>query len=800
MKIKRAISQSSFILRGAGDVDNRLRSNLVSFDSEGTGLIPYGPPSYWGYHPARPFAFSFCDEDGHTAWIRWRVDPITRRVIPGPKHEQEALRYFLANPKYIKIGHHIAYDLRLAKEAGFPYAGEVHDTMIMAHVVTAGDLLTYALKPVCKQLLNFPDDDEKRLEDAVKIARIEARAKGYLIAGGKKEVERGERVVFAGSKPVKADYWLVPSPTAVTDTPHDLVRDYGVGDAERAMLLFLFLWQEIESDKRLRLTYEREMAAFYAIRRMERRGTRVYPSHTKHLIDWYHQDMKRQQKIADANGGWLPNKKGEMVRMNYNSHVQLKKKFGDERGYKGILVERKRTNKDTGEEYKEEGESWGKDVLAILGSVDEETGEPKDKLAKALLEWRAGRQTISSFLNIYGKFWYPENLMEDVWVLHPNYNQTGAVTGRMTCSDPNLQQVASATTGLRKSDIPQRPRECFGPRPGCVWYLPDYSQIEVWLFAFMSGEEEMQRLLLSGYDFHQGVADRSFVKKPDYQVRKKYYRKLAKLIMFGKLYGGGVGSAEKPGRMTKLLQMPFEEAKAFIDSFEEQFASVKLYMKNLVRDAKHAGEAWNLFCRKYILDEEWAYKVTNYMIQGTAADVLKMAILRLDWFLQTRWPHPQLGILNSIHDEKMIEVPYELHSKRLMREIAWVMQMDSTHCGIPVPLPVGMKMTYPLYSVRERRWVQRWSDTVDVPIRPQYVIDHWRREGIPLLVPEHEPDDKKKNEETKEKFAAMLGGVPYLPEEESYFADLAAHMATCPHNQYVPSLELLDSTRGELIA
>lgn len=702
------------------------------------------------------------------------------------------MRYFLANPKYIKIGHHIAYDLRLANEAGFPYAGEVHDTMIMAHVVTAGDLLTYALKPVCKQLLNFPDDDEKRLEDAVKLARIEARAKGYLIAGGKKEVERGERVVFAGSKPVKADYWLVPYPAAITDTSGDLVRDYGIGDAERAMLLFLFLWREIEADKRLRLTYEREMAAFYAIRRMERRGTRVYPSQTKYLIDWYHQDMKRQQKIADANGGWLPNKKGELVRMNYNSHVQLKKKFGDERGYKGIIVERKRTNKETGEEYKEEGESWGKDVLAILGAVDEDTGEPKDKLAKALLEWRAGRQTISSFLNIYGKFWYPENLMEDVWVLHPNYNQTGAVTGRMTCSDPNLQQVASATTGLRKSDIPQRPRECFGPRPGCVWYLPDYSQIEVWLFAFMSGEEEMQRLLLSGYDFHQGVADRSFVKKSDYQARKKYYRKLAKLIMFGKLYGGGVGSPEKPGRMTKLLQMPFDDAKTFIDSFEEQFASVKLYMRNLVRDAKTAGEAWNLFCRKYILEEEWAYKVTNYMIQGTAADVLKMAILRLDWMLATRWPHPRLGILNSIHDEKMIEVPYELHSKRLMREIAWVMQMDSTHCGIPVPLPVGMKMTYPLYSMRERRWVQRWSDTIDVPIRPQYVIDHWRREGIPA-----EDPDPVKNEETKEKFASMLGGVPYLPEEDAYFADLAAHMATCPHNRFVPSLDLM---RGELIA
>lgn len=378
----------------------------------------------------------------------------------------------------------------------------------------------------------------------------------------------------------------------------------------------------------------------------------------------------------------------------------------------------------------------GKDRLAELGATDEDTGEFKDPLAKAILEWRAAKQSIKSFLNIYARFWYPEShpMLGDsggagprghvpggnhsraatrfapttgVWVLHPNYNQTGAVTGRMTCSDPNLQQVASATTGLRKADIPARPRECFGPRPGCIWYLPDYSQVEVWAFAFMSGERNMQELLLSGYDFHQGVADKSFVKKPDYEERKKYYRKLAKLIMFGKLYGGGVGTRERPGRMTKLLQMPFEQAKEFIDSFDEQFASVHAFMRTMTRQAARAGEAWNLYGRKYKLEQDWAYKVVNYLIQGTCADLLKVATMRLDWMLERRWPHPQIGLLNTIHDEIIIEVPYALHSQRLMREIVWVMQMDSAKLGLPpgVPLPVGMKVAK-----------RRWSHTTDVDL------------------------------------------------------------------------------------
>jgi DNA polymerase-1 len=579
----------------------------------------------------------------------------------------------------------------------------VHDTMVLAHIVTAGDELSYALKPLCKKYLAFPDDDEKELERAVSEARREAKSKGWLIAGGKKEVERGDHVVFAGNKPIKADYWLAPP---------EMCQRYAIGDVERAMMLYLLMEPELNSDHRLRATYTREMQLFWVLRKMEKRGTRVYPDWTAHLVIWYTQYMEKMRKMADVHGG-----KG----MNFMSPKQLTKKFYTELGYTPM--------------YTEKGNmTLGKDRLAELGATDEDTGEFKDPLAKAVLEWRAAKQSIKSFLNIYAKFWYPErhqtldslqretdkilsrvfDIHTGVWILHPNYNQTGAVTGRMTCSDPNLQQVASATTGLRKADIPARPRECFGPRPGCVWYLPDYSQIEVWMFAFMSGDTNMQNLLLSGYDFHQGVADKSFTRKPDYEQRKKYYRKLAKLIMFGKLYGGGVGTELRPGRMTRLLQMPFREAKEFIDSFEEQFSSVVTFMRQMTNEATKNHGAWNLYGRHYKLEHEWAYKVVNYLIQGSSADLLKVATMRIDWMLDNRWLHPLLGLLNTIHDELIIEVPFELHSHKLMRDIVWVMQMDSEHCGIPVPLPVGMKLAW-----------KRWSHTVDI------ALPAWVRGGVP---------------------------------------------------------------------
>jgi len=141
-----------------------------------------------------------------------------------------------------------------------------------------------------------------------------------------------------------------------------------------------------------------------------------------------------------------------------------------------------------------------------------------------------------------------------------------------------------------------------------------------------------------------------------------------------------------------------------------------------------------------------------------------------------------LGLLNSIHDELMIEVPYELHSIQLMREIAWVMQMDSTLCGIPVPLPVGMKTTKPQYVIREHEWMQRWSDTEDSVIRSDYEVQYWLKRGRIGGRPDPTDDDMKK-------FKATVGGVPYLKHERAAFADLARHMADCPYNKLIVSTE-----------
>lgn len=770
-------------------------SRKISFDTEGTGLIPYGSPEYWGYHPASPFAFAFCDGDGNTAYFRWRVDPKTRRVEP-EKSGLAILHRLMHEDWWTIIGHNIAYDFRMTATLGeIIQHRNVEDTMVKMHVATGGDELSYALKPLSKKYLDYPDDDEKTLELEVQDKRRLAKTKGWMIAIGKKELERGDRGVFAGNKPVKADYWLVPSPR-MRQSPNtqnidpdgagvDKVQRYALGDVIRAQLMNQLCDTMLAEDERLQITYRREMGLFWALRRMEEAATRVYPDHTHYLISWYQDYMKNMKKMGDTDPSpSFP--KG----VNFMSPKQLMKIFHEERGYPIAYKDRKKLDKKTGEKISYTSATLGKDQFAILGGTDEDTGEYKDTLAKAALEWRSAKQTIKSFLNIYSTFWYPVDKKKNIWVLHPNINQCGAVTGRLTESDPNLQQVAAEDTGLRKSEIPQKPRECFGPRPGHLWYLPDFSQVEIWAFAFLFKETEMQKLLLSGHDFHQGVADKTFTSMADYEERRKYYRKLAKLIMFGKLYGGGVGTPEKPGRMCGLLQQPYDQAKLFIDSFEEEFAAVKRSTDEITRKIKKSGEWWNAYGRRYILGKNIAYKGVNYHVQGTCADLLKVAIVRLDWMLQRRWPGVRL--INTLHDELILEVPYRLHSQRLMKEIMWVMQMDSEFIGVSVPLPVGMKITYPVGPMELDSTPKKPPKPTNPSDIPQWEKDMQRWKKSVQFWPEWKPTwtDKRqvwaKTKTIGEGLSWMrpagdgyvFGGVP---RDDRPYDDLRRNMQACPY-------------------
>ena len=652
----------------------------LAFDTETTGLIPYPTllSKKFQYVPARPFSFGFCDGEGNRAYVRWEVNPFTRAVIVKP-NEFEDLNSVFSNHKLSIGGWNIDFDIRMCEYIGFTFKAKIVEALFMTHVVTGGRELTYQLKPISEAYLGIDDSDQKDLLTSVNKGRREGKKLGWNIATEEKGF---------GGEPNKADYWL-GDPV--------LCKKYNVTDAVRTMMLIQLFKDEIESNPNFKKTYEREIRLFYVLKKAINKGVRVHPGRLADLRHEYGEYANKHLSIIQKKGG-----KG----LNINSPKQMAQKFFIEKKYKPLTFGKElkvKKNGNTGayfpDKYPYANPQCNGDFLIY---VAEKHG---DTLAKSILEYKAALHMINSFLDPYERFRTQEE--DGTWVLKPGFKQVGTATGRLSCSDPNLMQVASETTGRKKSDLALRPREAFGPRKGYVWYLPDFSQMEVWVFAFQAGGQVMIDALLTGQDFHGFVAKWVWGDRPDFEENKKYYRKRAKLLMFCKLYGGGVN------KVAYLTDSSVKEASIFVEEYEAKLPGIKTYMDRTIKRVERDGYLVNPFGRTYFLDRRFSYKGVNYMIQGSCADLMKAAMVNVDNYLSTYWEGANL--LLTLHDELVIEVPLEYHSLELMNGIVKTMQKDSKVLGVPVPLPIGMKIVK-----------SKWNRTTEIP----QIENEWKERYI----------------------------------------------------------------------
>ncbi len=244
----------------------------------------------------------------------------------------------------------------------------------------------------------------------------------------------------------------------------------------------------------------------------------------------------------------------------------------------------------------------------------------KHEIVAEILEYRGLKKLLSTYIDALPKLINPHT-----GHIHTSFNQTVTATGRLSSSDPNLQNIP--VRGENGKEI----RKAFVPEPGCLFFSADYSQIELRVMAHLSGDENMIEAFREGYDIHAATASKIY-KEPIESVSRDQRNK-AKRANFGIIYGITVfGLAER-------LEISRDEARQLIDGYFENFPKVKEYMELSKEEARTKGYVQTQFGRRRYLPDINSRNATvrgfaernaiNAPIQGTAADIIKVAMIRI---------------------------------------------------------------------------------------------------------------------------------------------------------------------------
>jgi DNA polymerase-1 len=286
-------------------------------------------------------------------------------------------------------------------------------------------------------------------------------------------------------------------------------------------------------------------------------------------------------------------------------------------------------------------------------STDQETLEKLAALGHAVPKTIIEHRQISKLKGTYVDA-LPALVNPNTGRLHTSFNQTVAATGRLSSSDPNLQNIPA------RSDMGREVRQAFLPREGWTLITADYSQIELRLLAHFSGDEQLRRAFAEGHDIHTQVASQIFG-APEADVTGNQ-RRVAKTVNFGVLYGmSAFGLAERLGIDRK-------EAEKFIDQYFARYPKVQVYQDNLLKAARKDGYVASILGRRRKFDPSAIRPTTSYTgrnqaereainmeIQGSAADLIKLAMLNVHRRLKAE--KRQATMLLSVHDELVFEAP-----------------------------------------------------------------------------------------------------------------------------------------------
>jgi DNA polymerase-1 len=396
------------------------------------------------------------------------------------------------------------------------------------------------------------------------------------------------------------------------------VAPYACQDAALAFQLSTLLWPRLKEKKLDKLYREIELPLIKVLADMETWGVKVDVHTLKNLSSELNTELGYlKKKIYEASG----------EEFNINSPQQL----ADVLFNKMKLPATRRTKKTR-------GYSTAVHILQDLAQ--------NFPIAKDVLEYRQLAKLKSSYADALPLLINPETGR-----IHTSYNQTVAATGRLSSSDPNLQNIPA------RGELGQRFRQAFIPDAGHLFLSADYSQIELRVLAHLSEDSALIETFLEDHDIHQDTAQRVF--GGDSMLFKEEQRRRAKIINFSIIYGASAYS------LARELGTSTSEAHDFIGRYFVKYPRVHEFLEKKVKDAQEKGFSETLFGRKRQVPElKQVDKMTqqagrrialNTPIQGTAADLMKKAMIEIWKELKKRKLKSKMIL--QVHDELVFEVP-----------------------------------------------------------------------------------------------------------------------------------------------
>ena len=519
--------------------------------------------------------------------LSFAVEETKAFYVPVPSDRNEAqkiveiFRPVYENPKILKIGQNLKYDLEVLARYGIELQGPMFDTMI-AHYLLQPEL-RHNMDYMAETLLNY---------QTIHIDQL-IGAKG-----------RGQRSMRD----------LLPSQ----------VYEYACEDADITLRLKNVLEPRLKEAGVEELFHEIEMPLMPVLAEMEMNGVCLDTkalSETSRLFT--ERMLQLEQHIYELAGEPF--------------NISSPKQVGDILFGKMKIIEKPKKTK-TGQFVTSE------EVLMQLRSKSPIVGE--------ILDYRGLKKLLGTYVDALPKLINPQTGR-----IHTSFNQAVTATGRLSSSDPNLQNIP--VRGEDGKEI----RKCFVPEENCQFFSADYSQIELRVMAHLSGDENMIRVFREGKDLHAATAATIYKKNIDDVTRDE--RTKSKRANFGIIYGITVfGLAER-------LDISRDEAKMLIDGFFQTFPRVHDYMEQAKQTARERGYAETLFHRRRYLPDINSRNATvrnfaernaiNAPIQGSAADIIKVAMIRIHERFKAEKIRSKMIL--QVHDELNFSVVPEEKSR-----------------------------------------------------------------------------------------------------------------------------------------